>query len=168
MQNKLAFLALSLIFLVGTFPLLLPQPVAAIKLTALSRNAFLMGTTASVSCQLDPSSRTLITTEPIDEPDKLQTQDFLAVNAPSQPRQSMLLPQKTTPFRKNSSTPQSVNINTDAQTKLQLLPGIGPAIASRIITDRLQHGRFTSVDDLQRVRGIGPKTLAKLRDYIRI
>ncbi|MGD9688967.1 MAG: ComEA family DNA-binding protein [Phycisphaerales bacterium] len=57
-----------------------------------------------------------------------------------------------------------INLNTAGATELQLLPGIGPALAARIIADREANGPFASVEDLDRVRGIGPRTIEKLRD----
>jgi len=48
------------------------------------------------------------------------------------------------------------------------LPGIGPATAAAIVTDREQHGPFASVDDLSRVRGIGPAKLAQLHDLVTV
>lgn len=56
-----------------------------------------------------------------------------------------------------------VNLNTAGESELQLLPGIGPALAARIIADREAHGEFKSVDDLDRIKGIGPRTIDKLR-----
>ena len=59
-----------------------------------------------------------------------------------------------------------VNINTaDAQT-LEGLPGVGPATAQKIIEERTANGPFSSVDDLQRVSGIGDKKLDALRGSI--
>ncbi|MEX0844331.1 MAG: phospholipase D-like domain-containing protein [Balneolaceae bacterium] len=56
-----------------------------------------------------------------------------------------------------------ININTADEATLQLLPGIGPAFSKRIIEYREQNGGFDNVDDITNVRGIGPKTLEKLR-----
>lgn len=63
---------------------------------------------------------------------------------------------------------QLLNINTASAAQLELLPGIGPALAQRIIADRAERGPFLSVDDLDRVRGIGPRTLERLRPLIRV
>lgn len=57
-----------------------------------------------------------------------------------------------------------VNINTADTTALESLPGVGPAIASRIIAWRDENGPFRSVDELSAVSGIGEKTLDGLRD----
>ena len=59
-----------------------------------------------------------------------------------------------------------VNLNTADVTALDTLPRVGPAIAQRIIDWRESNGRFTSVDDLQEISGIGPKTLEKLRHLV--
>ncbi|MFT4052387.1 MAG: ComEA family DNA-binding protein [Microbacterium sp.] len=61
-----------------------------------------------------------------------------------------------------------VNLNTADATALDTLPGIGPAIAERIIQWREDNGAFTSVDDLLSVSGIGEKTLAALRDLVTV
>jgi competence protein ComEA len=61
-----------------------------------------------------------------------------------------------------------VNINTATAEELDKLPGIGPATAAAIVSDRSAHGPFASVDDLQRVRGIGPSKLAQLRDLVTV
>ena len=68
---------------------------------------------------------------------------------------------------RNSSMMQSVHINSASARELQQLPGIGPALAQRIVETR-KGGRFTSADDLLRVPGIGKAKLAKLRDYVEV
>lgn len=47
------------------------------------------------------------------------------------------------------------------------LPGIGPSLAARIVADRDAHGDFGSPEGLLRVRGIGPRTVERLRPYLR-
>jgi competence protein ComEA len=59
-----------------------------------------------------------------------------------------------------------VNLNTADAAALESLPRIGPAIAERIIAWREQNGRFTTVDDLLEVSGIGQKMLEALRDLV--
>jgi len=61
-----------------------------------------------------------------------------------------------------------VNLNTADEAALEELPRIGPALAQRIIAWREQNGRFTSVDDLLAVSGIGEKMLAGLRDLVTV
>lgn len=62
---------------------------------------------------------------------------------------------------------QSVRINSASASELQQLPGIGQALAQRIVDTR-SRGRFASVEDLLRVPGIGKAKLAKLRDYVEV
>ncbi|MCM3696550.1 ComEA family DNA-binding protein [Microbacterium oleivorans] len=61
-----------------------------------------------------------------------------------------------------------VNLNTADLAALDTLPRIGPAIAQRILDWREANGRFTSVDDLMAVPGIGEKMLASLRDLVTV
>jgi len=56
-----------------------------------------------------------------------------------------------------------VNINAATMAELEMLPGIGPALARRIIEDRDAHGPFQTLDALDRVKGIGPRTIDRLR-----
>ena len=58
-----------------------------------------------------------------------------------------------------------VNINTASQRELDALPGIGEVLAQRILDYRKANGAFSSVDELVKVKGIGEKTLEKLRPY---
>lgn len=59
-------------------------------------------------------------------------------------------------------TPELVDVNSADLEALQELPGIGPAIAERILVTRREQA-FTSLEDLVRVRGIGPATVERLR-----
>jgi len=59
-----------------------------------------------------------------------------------------------------------IDVNTASEEQLELIPGIGPAMAQRIIAWREENGRFERVEDLLNVRGIGVKTLDKLRPYV--
>lgn len=59
-----------------------------------------------------------------------------------------------------------VNINTANAETLTKLTGIGPAKAQKIIALRLELGRFSTIDELLQVKGIGPKSLAKMKDQI--
>jgi len=60
-----------------------------------------------------------------------------------------------------------VDINAATAEQLDALPGIGPATAAKIISDRTSNGPFRNVDDLMRVPGIGPSKFDALKDLIR-
>lgn len=65
-----------------------------------------------------------------------------------------------------SNTPE-VDINKAGSDALQILPGIGPALAERIIAYREEQGSFSKVAELDKVKGIGKATLQKIRPMIR-
>ena len=61
---------------------------------------------------------------------------------------------------------EPVAINRSPLAELQNLQGVGPGLAARIIRYREKHGKFSSVDELMRVKGIGPVLLKRNRKYI--
>ncbi len=70
------------------------------------------------------------------------------------------------PTQTGNGHSQIININTAGQEELDKLPGVGPALAQKIIIYRQEHGRFNTFDDLLKVPGIGPAKLARLRDKV--
>ena len=61
-----------------------------------------------------------------------------------------------------------VDINTADATELQRLPGVGPAMAARILSFRQSAGHFRKPEDLMEVSGIGPKKFAKMQPFIKV
>ena len=61
-----------------------------------------------------------------------------------------------------------VDINTASSEELQLIPGIGITLAERIISYRTEHGAFKAAAELTAIRGIGEKSLAKLRPWVKV
>jgi competence protein ComEA len=60
----------------------------------------------------------------------------------------------------------TVSLNSADEAELQRLPGVGPATARKIVEYRHQIRRFTSVEQLMDVKGIGPKKLDKMREFL--
>jgi competence protein ComEA len=60
-----------------------------------------------------------------------------------------------------------VDLNRAEWPELTLLPGIGETLAQRIVDSRRTDGSFVDHDDLQRIRGIGPRTVERIRPYLR-
>lgn len=63
---------------------------------------------------------------------------------------------------------EPIDVNSASAEELQEVPGIGPAIARRIVEFRQEHGRLERLEDLLHVRGIGSKTLERLRPYLTV
>ena len=61
-----------------------------------------------------------------------------------------------------------ININTATLEELQKLPRVGPKVAQRIIDFRKQNGNFTKIEELMKVRGIGEKTFAQMKDMLTV
>jgi competence protein ComEA len=75
-------------------------------------------------------------------------------------------PAKPTPSPQTWATPRRINVNTAPAAELELLPDVGPKLAAEIIAYRQKHGPFKALADLDKVKGVGPKTLAKLEPLI--
>ena len=63
--------------------------------------------------------------------------------------------------------PPAVAVNRAEAAELIALPGIGPVLAERILQDRKMHGRFLTLSDLKRVKGVTPKVLEKVKGLVR-
>lgn len=74
---------------------------------------------------------------------------------------------KSQPVRNSKLKPGDppLDINAASETELQRLPGIGPTLSKRIVEAR-EDRPFSSVEDLRRVKGIGPKTLENLKPFV--
>ena len=59
-----------------------------------------------------------------------------------------------------------VDVNAADVAALERLPGVGPVLAQRIVEERERRGPFHSAEELSRVRGIGPKILEGVKDYV--
>lgn len=61
-----------------------------------------------------------------------------------------------------------INLNTATVSQLEDLPGIGPALAARIVDHRQKNGAFKSVEDLMAVKGVGEKNFAKIQGSLTV
>lgn len=61
-----------------------------------------------------------------------------------------------------------VNLNTATAGQLEDLPGVGPALAARIVEHRQKNGAFKSVEDVMAVKGIGEKNFSKIQGYLSV
>lgn len=108
------------------------------------------------------------------EPGGIPTAGATAGTTPDAPPQSTPTPSEpaeataATPAEPTTNEPTftPVDLNTASQTQLESVKGIGPVTAANIIAYRASAGRFTSVDELLNVQGIGAKTLEKIRPYV--
>lgn len=87
---------------------------------------------------------------------------------------SFVVPVSYTFAASNSSTNQSqvlqekININSADEEALSRVPGIGPKTAEKIRMHREENGMFKNIDDLIEVKGIGQKSLEKMKPYLTI
>ena len=65
-------------------------------------------------------------------------------------------------------TGDKVNLNTATLEELQKLPRVGPKVAQRIIDFRKQNGSFKKIEEIMKVRGIGEKTFARMKDMLTV
>lgn len=71
------------------------------------------------------------------------------------------------PAQRAASLPDMrLNLNTASAAELSILPGLGPALAQRIVDDRERRGAFANLDDLKRVSGIGPALVNRMRAHV--
>lgn len=63
---------------------------------------------------------------------------------------------------------EKININTSNEDLLTSVPGIGPKTAKSIYAYRKQNGNFKTIEDLLNVKGIGEKSLKKMKPYLTI
>ena len=133
-----------------------PVPTLGPPLLIATPEAPAASTVAAAPAQA-PAAQPATTNTPDSTPDETES------TTPDRSEQS---PAPTTTNRDGSAA-RTINVNTATPAQLELLPGIGPALASRIIESRRSQGPFRRLDDLQRVRGIGPKTAEAIAQHVR-
>ena len=77
-------------------------------------------------------------------------------------------PAQAAQWNETLASSRTVDVNTADAAELERLPGVGPALARRIVEDRKLHGPFGAPEELTRVPGIGAKTVEALKDYFTV
>jgi len=91
----------------------------------------------------------------------------VAVEKPAAPAKAVTA-DKNSEIKASKGLPKDLNINTADKDQLIALPGIGPKAAEAILAYRKDNGNFKSVEELTKVKGIGDKTLEKIRLYLMV
>ena len=65
-----------------------------------------------------------------------------------------------------AASTEKVNLNTATQEQLETLPGVGPAMAKRIVEYRTKVGKFAKIEEIINVKGIGEKRFQKMKDRL--
>ena len=86
-----------------------------------------------------------------------------ATSAPTRPKPK---PRREMPAPSKPAEKGPIDLNRATAAEMEALPGIGPAVAARIIARRDTVGRFEKVEDLDPVKGIGPALIEKLRAMV--
>lgn len=92
--------------------------------------------------------------------------DGQQLKVPEKERSNSNVDKSKADMSKNGGSGEMVNINTADEKALDTLPGIGPAMAKRIIEYRETEGLFQSIEDIKKIRGIGDAKFEKLKDKI--
>ena len=77
-------------------------------------------------------------------------------------------PTDTIPKNNKQGVKTKINLNDAKLTELMKLPGIGSAIAQRIVDYREENGEFKSIAEVMKVKGIGPAKFEKMQDLIEL
>jgi competence protein ComEA len=67
-----------------------------------------------------------------------------------------------------AETKQPIDLNRASAEELSTIPGIGKTLAQRIVDFRDEHGPFSRVEDVMKVKGIGEKSFQKIRPYLKV
>jgi comEA protein len=78
----------------------------------------------------------------------------------------VMSPALATAQKSKAASVEKVNLNTATLEQLQTLPGIGPSTAKGIIEHRTKVGKFTKVEEILNVKGIGEKKFQKIKDRL--
>jgi competence ComEA-like helix-hairpin-helix protein len=140
----LCLVVLALLVMVGN--LLWPRPVASLKLRSL------------------PTSTAVLETGPLEAGIPTEESSDSGVKPITKPKKS----RRGVHAKKKPEKPPILNLNTATLEQLQLLPGIGPKMAERILEYRKTKGPFQTTEQIMDVKGIGAKKFEKLKPFLKI
>lgn len=106
---------------------------------------------------------------PATAPDSTPAPEASPLGPPAQP--PITIAPTHTPAAEPAPAPPAakrINLNTASLDELDLLPGVGKATAQAILDYRTKHGKFRTVSELDKVPGIGPSKLEKLRPLVTV
>jgi competence protein ComEA len=92
----------------------------------------------------------------------------VAVGVPAAPDAAPLAIPGAPPSQASGAPTGKVDLNAAAVEQLDALPGVGPVTAQRILEWRTRHGRFTRVEQLREIEGIGERRFAQLRELVMV
>lgn len=72
------------------------------------------------------------------------------------------------PTHAEDTTAKKININSASVKELQTLPQIGAVVAQRIVDYREEHGKFSKIEEIMKVKGVGEKTFLKIKPLISV
>jgi competence protein ComEA len=72
------------------------------------------------------------------------------------------------PAHSQDNSAKKIDINSASVQELQKLPQIGAAVAQRIVDYREKHGKFSKIEEIMKVKGIGEKTFLKIKPLITV
>ena len=138
------------------------NPEVVEYLETLDRNAPAAGARESVVRNAAPTASRAHTSGAASPTDRVASPTYRVAAERGASRE----PARTRRRHGDDATPIDVNVASAAE--FERLPGVGPALAARIVEARARDGPFRSVDDLRRVRGVGEATLARLRPRLAV
>lgn len=71
-------------------------------------------------------------------------------------------------YNNSSTINNKININKATQTELETIPGIGPSTALKIINYRKENGKFSKIEDIKNISGIGDAKFESMKNYISV
>ena len=128
--------------------LISPRPDYTLTLSSVPQGAFQEGLPGAAKTAMTEADEELLAAPADDHPSRRHRADGKKAKKPAKP--------------------PVMNLNTATAPQLDLLPGVGPKLAKRILDYRKSHGPFTDIAQIMEVKGIGEKNFAKMRPFLKL